>query len=407
MEKEFKIGDTVKIIGNNNHSHTPIGTIGQIHSFQFSNSKRIRITVNGEFVTTVAPWINFGDYEHYIEEVVTDIIIEEEFKLPENWCILRTKDNYKIINNWFNKKTGEKPHMSNTYIGFRINNKKHYWSSFSPDLRPIITFEQFKQYVLKEKPKVKALPFFKILKTSKMGTIIQVQNNEGNIFALGDNIRSITGNIKDPETMKILSFRYNNAKDNICAVTERLSEYGIGIDKIEHVIEFSKNEVKEEPVIITSSLKDMLTLQNKGVKNVISIQPKKEETLLEKAKRLYPVGTYFETLGLYDKQKRECVVECEIFQNPDYGNYITRSSKLCCAQAVISKDGSKMAKILYNGYKIGDIIQVFLAIRKNGYYHSILEKVAITKLETINGEEVAFFGEDNPHNRILIKNIKK
>jgi hypothetical protein len=289
--------------------------------------------------------------------------------------------------------------------------------------------------------------------------------------------------------MIIKNFRHNKDRSNICAVTARLLDYGIGIDKIEHVLEFkedkiildsietiipeneslldkakrlypigtkfianntktecivttaiyknpnigygdvineysnnnqmlstngvyhnildysgkwaeiiSKPEVKEEPLVVTSSLKDMLTLQKAGVKNVIQA---KSETLLEKAQRLYPIGTKFEALGLfYPSQKGQIMT---VFTKPcinTNGNIIVDTVETTMSQAVISKDGSQLARIQYNGYKVGDTFNQYGS-----------RSLTITKLETINGHEVAFFkhpnGYSGPQDRILIKNIRK
>ena len=110
------------------------------------------------------------------------------------------------------------------------------------------------EYIKKEEVKIiEPLPQFKVIETIE--TIIKVENNEGNQFFIGDVVISSNGTIQTIE-----SFDYNKAKTNIIAFTNKQSKTGngIGIDKIEHYIE-----------------------------------PKVEETLLEKAKRLYPIGTKF------------------------------------------------------------------------------------------------------------------
>lgn len=111
------------------------------------------------------------------------------------------------------------------------------------------------QFVVKEP---ESLPQFKIIESVE--TITKVENNEGNQFFIGDIVKSSNGTI---QTIK--SFDYNKNKTNIIAFTNKQSilDNGIGIDKIEHYIE-------TKPVI--------------------------EETLLEKAKRLYPIGTKFKSV---------------------------------------------------------------------------------------------------------------
>ena len=110
---------------------------------------------------------------------------------------------------------------------------------------------------------IEPLPQFKVIETIE--TITKVENNEGNQFFIGDVVISSNGIIQTIE-----SFDYNKPKTNIIAFTNKQSVLGIGIDKIEHYIE-----------------------------------PKVEETLLEKAKRLYPVGTKF----INPNGNKECVIK--------------------------------------------------------------------------------------------------
>lgn len=85
------------------------------------------------------------------------------------------------------------------------------------------------QFVVKE-----PLPQFKVIETIE--TITKVENNEGSQFFIGDNIIKSTGKIPH----KIKSFKYNNDKTNILALTN-YNNSGISIDKIEHYIK-PKNE---------------------------------------------------------------------------------------------------------------------------------------------------------------------
>ena len=185
------------------------------------------------------------------------VVKEPEFVLPEKWCI---RQNKKEINDWLNqnKQTGftYSSRNGNEFVHFPEKNGYHLNTNIQ-DGYTEITFEQFKKYVLKEEiveeKVIEPLPQFKVIETIE--TIIKVENNEGNQFFIGDVVISSNGTIQTIE-----SFDYNKAKTNIIAFTSRQSILGnsIGIDKIEHYIE-----------------------------------PKVEETLLEKAKRLYPVGTKF------------------------------------------------------------------------------------------------------------------
>ena len=116
------------------------------------------------------------------------------------------------------------------------------WKKFKPSTKEAYDA----QFVVKE-----PLPQFKVIESIE--TITKVENNEGNQFFIGDIVISDSGFV---QTIK--SFRYNVNKDNVLATTNICNQ--ISIARLEHYIE-PKVEV--------------------------------EETLLEKAKRLYPIGTKF------------------------------------------------------------------------------------------------------------------
>ena len=183
------------------------------------------------------------------------VVKEPEFVLPEKWCLKVTNENRNIINKLREDRGGLFSHP----IIYPYVTSLKYTGDFEVYGREL-TFEQFKKYVLKEEivkevKIIKPLPQFKIIETIE--TITKVENNEGNQFFIGDVVISSSGTIQTIE-----SFDYNKAKTNIIAFTNKQSKTGngIGIDKIEHYIE-PKVEV--------------------------------EETLLDKAKRLYPIGTEY------------------------------------------------------------------------------------------------------------------
>jgi len=218
-----------------------------------------------------------------------------------------------------------------------------------------ITIEQFKKYVLKDettiefgnkidKEIIEPLPQFKVIETIE--TITKVENNEGNQFFIGDVVKSSNGTVQTIE-----SFDYNKAKTNIIAFTNKQSILGngIGIDKIEHYIEpktdykileykteggisckapfltdshqfyinerckiYSIKRISDDLIITVGDevLSKTCGVPNKIlsielINNKIRLYPRnsfynlediikvKEETLLEKAKRLYPIGTKF------------------------------------------------------------------------------------------------------------------
>lgn len=125
--------------------------------------------------------------------------------------------------------------------------------------------------------KVEKLPRFKVIKN--IGQLPSVvENDEGNEFRIGDVVTTTEGPNKG-KAITIIKFRYTKFRDNICAITDIHRPNGIGIHKLEHVI------VKDQPVV-----------------EVI------EETLLEKANRLYPIGTiYINTTGNRKKSQGNVV----------------------------------------------------------------------------------------------------
>jgi hypothetical protein len=193
--------------------------------------------------------------------------------------------------------------------------------------------------------------------------VIEVENNEGSKFYIKDSITPINGINKGRE-FKILSFRYTKNLDNVCAITSLHTPNGIGIDKIEHFIEkkttklfnneidnnlfnekgnpcceiklnktaincssaiiINKNPLDiwlEKTKVLNLSLHDLYKFINatltcnyieiycelkgygsyKKAENLFNKWNFVEESLLEKTKRLYPVGTRFISPTSYNK----------------------------------------------------------------------------------------------------------
>jgi hypothetical protein len=191
--------------------------------------------------------------EAYDAQFVTK---KPEFVLPEKWCIKNTD---KVIGDWFNQMTNsvnnnlynQDCHInqylnSHNYSGDKITEYKNggVLKNFSFNIkdpeRVKITFEQFKQHVLKEniiKEITEPLSQFKIIE--KIETITKVENNEGNQFFIGDIVKS-----PSDQKGKIISFKYSANKSNIIAITTFQINNGISINKLEHYIE-PKVEIKE------------------------------------------------------------------------------------------------------------------------------------------------------------------
>lgn len=191
--------------------------------------------------------------------------------------------------------------------------------------------------------KVEKLPRFKVIKNIGQLPSI-VENDEGNEFRIGDVVTTLEGVNKGRETT-ITSFRYNNACNNICAITGIHRSNGVGIDKIEHFIAKDNFVLPEQWCIRVegndANNKEIFSWRkqlwygsgyidcNKWWTNKISVNyteitleqfkkyvlkeqpivtPVVEETLLEKANRLYPIGTiYINTTGDYETSQGNVV----------------------------------------------------------------------------------------------------
>ena len=198
------------------------------------------------------------------------IVKEPEFVLPEKWCLKITKENLDFCKSLENNELKFHKNYPYSIGGYYspIPNKDCNGFINIPENYTEITFEQFKKYVLKEEiveeKVIEPLPQFKVIESIE--TITKVENNEGNQFFIGDTVMGSKTKIKS----KIISFKYNVDKTAILAITDKTPNIGIGINHLEHYIE-----------------------------------PKVEEALLEKAKRLYPVGTKF----INPNGNKECVIK--------------------------------------------------------------------------------------------------
>ena len=174
-----------------------------------------------------------------------------ELKTCEKCNVLKSLDSFH------KNKDGKDGYRSNCKDCCKTYHMNHYKENI----------DVLKEEIVEEKV-IEPLPQFKIIETIE--TITKVENNEGNQFFINDKIKVSLNMVQ-----KIISFSYNEDKTEIFAnFNQNLS---ISINDIEHYIE-PKVEV--------------------------------EETLLEKAKRLYPIGTKF----INPNDNRECVIK-------EKGNY--------------------------------------------------------------------------------------
>jgi hypothetical protein len=210
------------------------------------------------------------------------------------------------------------------YSGFKPSTKKAYDAQFVKPVKEVIIPKKFDILSVYSKISGTILELQKdgyyrniktnnfaylkpldIVKKDSLYKINSVINEEGNIFMLGDMITPCSSNSHNKgKSFKIIRFRLNNDKTMICAITDTHNPYGIGIDKIEHFIEkelspiqlaniqHPKLAILYEKVVIAQSHADQLKLKQAGIDSIVI----PNETLLEKAKRLYPVGTKFKCI---------------------------------------------------------------------------------------------------------------
>lgn len=301
------------------------------------------------------------------------IVNKPKFVLPEKWYTKITSENKDIINHWrrniiqYHNSDCQYETISQDGSGSSLNFMNEYKSYQE------ITFEQFKKYVLKEEiveeKVIEPLPQFKVIESIE--TITKVENNEGNQFFIGDNIIKSTGKIPH----KIKSFKYNNDKTNILALTN-YNDLGININNIEHYIE-PKVEVKDEFILpekwfIKSTEETFNTIRNWAAKKLN--HPKYKE---------YNHYHYvsFNYLGEY-RQERHCT-EITFDQFKKY---------------VLKEDKPEIVEYPHD-FKIGDKIKIRTTKDLNIY-----------KIINIEGD-VLFYHTDNIHYknhcRVLAKNAIK
>jgi len=113
--------------------------------------------------------------------------------------------------------------------------------------------------------------------------------------------------------------------------------------------QFKKYVLKEtEPVIIAQSHKDMLDLKTKGIDSIVLPQ----ETLLEKAKRLYPIGTRFKNTYNFN----EAIVKCNNFIDEISRIKLDNGMQTISAGnwTIYNKDRDEWAEIIGYEPQIGD-----------------------------------------------------
>lgn len=272
---------------------------------QFKEFKSISANWNWSYLNKLDDWKQYfkpSTKEAYDAQFV---VKESEFVFPEKW-IIEIND---LNREFFQKERGGSldygfissehyPHGNHKWKGgiwLPINYNDKYTE---------ITFEQFKKYVLKEEIKkliplqlaaiehpnlVKSKSFEILQKQPITNEIISVANNEGNIFMIGDEIISTRSKNKNSNRIsKIVKFRKNSVNDNILVIGDHYYKTGVSIDKIEHYIKPKKKiNLNNSKFNSEAIIKAGIEIERKLIFG---------ESNLEKAKRLYPIGTICKSL---------------------------------------------------------------------------------------------------------------
>lgn len=158
-ETKFEVGKWYSFYWNWSSGYTHVGKVGRIYTcgnrttiyFNYS----VSISLSSDLNTKEKP-IDLAEIENIKELTLEEIQqylpdshpdkIVKEFVLPRKWCIKFDKDNWKILANWANFDWYSD--YKNDCTRYLTVNKTHF-SKLGNEFTEI-TFDQFKQYVLKE-----------------------------------------------------------------------------------------------------------------------------------------------------------------------------------------------------------------------------------------------------------------
>lgn len=318
-----------------NMKNINFGEIGKIYKVLNYNHSISDMIIKGCLLSVGKERFKPSTKEAYDAQFV---VKEPKFVLPEIWWVRITKENLEDVCKFLGFKPYEKAvdYVAGMCKHYRTGKIEKSWNSepttiYGSTFGDEITTEQFRKYVLKkepvvfEEPKDTVLRFQQINKRNNIDICItEVQCSEGGIYKIGDKITVFTHDSPNKgKVFTIKSFRWNNAKTNLCAITELHTPNGIGLDKIELYVEpkvkithnfkigdkisivydtiagssvFIIENIEGNRLIINN---ETGTLHNthKSVlaKNAKLIEAKQELSLLEQSKLKYPIGIKFKS----------------------------------------------------------------------------------------------------------------
>lgn len=134
--------------------HYPIGTVANC----LTNDYKETIDIDNYYIdddkiiagSKLTRIYKKGKWAEIISTLETKEKSTKLTSLPEKWCILRNKDNYGVINQWFIDNGYGRPCLQYEYI--KISDARTNYGSYSniPKGYTEISFDQFKQWVMKE-----------------------------------------------------------------------------------------------------------------------------------------------------------------------------------------------------------------------------------------------------------------
>lgn len=308
------------------------GEIGRIYKVSNYNHSISDMTINEHILSVGKERFKPSTKEAYDAQFV---VKEPEFVLPEKWYIkarLLNDDQLQKLVDYLkilNKSSIYSVESIKKYFSTICSDKgSHYVHSYTDLLcYSEITFDQFKQYVLKEnttiieKPKVVfEEPKDKVLKILGTSQIIKVECAEGGVYKIGDKITVFTHNSPNKgKVFTIEKFRWSKDKSKICAITEIHKPNGIGLNLIELYVEpkvkvthnfkigdkilivydtiagsgvFIIENIEGNRLIINNETGTLHNMHKSVLaKNAKLVEAKQELSLLEQAKLKYPIGT--------------------------------------------------------------------------------------------------------------------
>ena len=236
------IPEYVKCIDWKSHLNNPSHIEGVVYKILDGGFVELNPKYNGGLPTR---YLKYKEYfkpstkEAYDAQFVAK---EPEFVLPEKWCV-EVNDEIRDRFDYF---------KSDGYHHSIQINDTNKWSYIIKEGFTEITFEQFKKYVLKEDVKVLEESKDKVLShfiQSGKTTIHSVECFEGGIYRISDKITPFDKDSPNKgKSFTIIGFRWNNAKTDICAITDTHQPYGIRLSQIELYIE-PKVKVKDDFVL--------------------------------------------------------------------------------------------------------------------------------------------------------------